>query len=1099
MLFFVDFINFILNIQVAGPPQSCEDLFQLCHTYSFKAIAAAFATQGYWVQADLLDMLTFTQFGHWAPLVYLIAATGGLVAVALGQPPRNYMWFFIGPAVYAFLIESRTQVTGVEWRTGFNKPQDQREVWKLAEPGLINTNQAKKMWDTGLFNYDADVGPDTNVRVSQAFLWFDQLLSSSIHWMVDWVSPHSMEASYATGGGETNIPTFAGSLSWSLDRSDWLLMTDAKWGFMEDITGAVFHDNSLRDVFIDFMASECGDEFTGYIDNTRFVRAAQAEGDRIPRTLFRSNSAGGVSFPNYLDVAVALRSRVIPMPYNLKKLFSEGGVGSFRESTDFVSIGLIDWIQSHDAIRCDTLLDIIISAFRWESGHVYQLMMQNAPASMTDEQVVYSLFYGWDFGAGAADICDLQRFMQNLILVHLIRNEMEVSPPLISARRNSSDKVVEYTESFVRSTGSKAKFGEVYTWALMIPYIQGVLLYVLAIGYPFACIVMLIPGWHKVIFTWGTFWLWVKLWDLGFAIVAAVERSVWAMMGNHFTSEALHDRVLEMEAMGQVNVYCIAPGGGCPVGAPSSCMGGCTVCGPDEIPQVDLLWGSSGVGFGPPDHTTFFENMAIFDRSLAIGANLDYDLSNGYYIYIMAALYFAVPAITGQVVLGAKAGAAGLVSTAISGSASEAGRAAQSGYVADLTQRGKSVSNALGQAAYGKSLRTSGLASQYYGLQNQQAGAEMGANALGTFKELAGSAREAHGLSKQGFDLQSANADTQVGGALTTAKRFSQAGRANAQDRTSSSSTPTTSGPTNTGLANAALGDGGDVPTDQPNLAGDTGTGSELTAGGAGRVSGDRLLQNETSSVPGSQSTPGAAGNVYGRGPDASGTTPTSPRPQSGDNVTSAGVSYNTSDAINDAANTGFSMMLSQGKASYGMSVFDSLQDLNVRSAQAGMAQFGQGMTAKGLGMHAGRVQAQADFGAQMARWNAQTGHALAVGDKLAAKGVMAGAFDPGPKPMQIDGMAMSGMLNSQAGGDVRKKANFFNNSPAFSGGWFTQLGNKERGLNAAMGPGQIANTYKSWGAAEVVGYSAKSYGQLGNKTFMFGASGPQAIRGNKK
>jgi hypothetical protein len=90
---------------------------------------------------------------------------------------------------------------------------------------------------------------------------------------------------------------------------------------------------------------------------------------------------------------------------------------------------------------------------------------------------------------------------------------------------------------------------------------------------------------------------------------------------------------------------------------------------------------------------------------LLTGANLDLDLSNGWYIYIMAALYTAVPAVTGQLVLGAKAGSAGLVKDAFSGAANDGGQAAKTGAQHAAVNALQTNQKSLGQMAYAKAMR----------------------------------------------------------------------------------------------------------------------------------------------------------------------------------------------------------------------------------------------------------------------------------------------------------------------------------------------------------------------------------------------------------
>ena len=97
----------------------------------------------------------------------------------------------------------------------------------------------------------------------------------------------------------------------------------------------------------------------------------------------------------------------------------------------------------------------------------------------------------------------------------------------------------------------------------------------------------------------------------------------------------------------------------------------------------------------------------------------------------MAALYMAVPAVTGQMVLGAKAGAASLVGTAIGGVSGEGGKAAGGGYTGALTTRAKQAEQNVLQAATGKSHRQSGLAARAIAAQNAGLDAGIEANFQG--------------------------------------------------------------------------------------------------------------------------------------------------------------------------------------------------------------------------------------------------------------------------------------------------------------------------------------------------------------------------------
>ncbi len=67
----------------------------------------------------------------------------------------------------------------------------------------------------------------------------------------------------------------------------------------------------------------------------------------------------------------------------------------------------------------------------------------------------------------------------------------------------------------------------IYTWALQLPYWQGTLLYFLCIAYPFLALIVLIPGRAAAFMSMPLAWLWVKSWDVGWAVVMVFEKVLW--------------------------------------------------------------------------------------------------------------------------------------------------------------------------------------------------------------------------------------------------------------------------------------------------------------------------------------------------------------------------------------------------------------------------------------------------------------------------------------------------------------------------------------------------------------------------------------------
>lgn len=70
---------------------------------------------------------------------------------------------------------------------------------------------------------------------------------------------------------------------------------------------------------------------------------------------------------------------------------------------------------------------------------------------------------------------------------------------------------------------------QIFTWAMQLPYYQGVILYLISVAYPFMCLVVLVPGRAGAILAVPMAWLWVKSWDLGFAMVMVLDDILWNM------------------------------------------------------------------------------------------------------------------------------------------------------------------------------------------------------------------------------------------------------------------------------------------------------------------------------------------------------------------------------------------------------------------------------------------------------------------------------------------------------------------------------------------------------------------------------------------
>jgi hypothetical protein len=235
-----------------------------------------------------------------------------------------------------------------------------------------------------------------------------------------------------------------------------------------------------------------------------------------------------------------------------------------------------------------------------------------------------------------------------------------------------------------------------------------------------------------------SFWAWAEMWDLGFAMVMVMERSIWAMLGNSTNREEQFDWVYSVPSASGADARVVigVPAADCGAGA-----NGDTGC----IPTVEHTGSAS------------YSSVAwIWDAGMMLGGNLDVDLNNAYYVYIMSALYFAVPAVTGQAVLGAKAGAAGMITGAWQQMSSDGGRGASSGFTgsmaAQIGQAGQQASQSSYEAGMRGGFGQAAIANSANQAQSQTvaAAAQGQSTAIGGAMSANGNARDLAMASNQG-------------------------------------------------------------------------------------------------------------------------------------------------------------------------------------------------------------------------------------------------------------------------------------------------------------------------------------------------------------
>ncbi|MGA1192488.1 MAG: hypothetical protein ACO3XO_09425, partial [Bdellovibrionota bacterium] len=544
------FIQSAINTNSVNPLDGdCGDW--IFYGSAFNAITAAWATLGYYAQADILWYMN-AGWQKFAILLYTGAGIAGIASMAFGQPPKTWVWFFIGPAVYYFAIDTRQPADGVAWMIG-SYVQDPNEVWKQAEAGAVNSGVVRR----GVIQFDAE-GPSVSggIEVSVPFLMLDSIVSDTVRQLSVWSGALSQVNPYRDGGGPNSRSTsvalenlapeyYFGEILSSEEQCQankvhFSAVSNTKWTYLNSVTQAELGNTDARDAFARFMASECGSHLSESVDFTNYAKALNFKDRDLPTSVLSQNTDPANPASDYTKLRLNLGKQRVPTPPTLRRLLAESiqtnqanAGSSFLRSVDWslsnsgsltqcgqqqgpADIWFVENVLSRDLITCDAYLYMLLLYFRYEAAVIFsQTFQSSGPTGWWPEDLTYNMLYGWDIpfdepsqggNCGSTStgmtIEAQYQFVYNLILAHLFRNEMNRLPELVTVGKDKTEAIIDDSQLYNASIGSTSKAAEVYTWSLMIPYVQGILLYLLTMAFPIVCMLMLVPSWMKIIVTW---------------------------------------------------------------------------------------------------------------------------------------------------------------------------------------------------------------------------------------------------------------------------------------------------------------------------------------------------------------------------------------------------------------------------------------------------------------------------------------------------------------------------------------------------------------------------------------------------------------------
>jgi hypothetical protein len=477
-------------------------------------VAAAMETAGAALQSRMLEFVLGPDGMQLAGLLYLIGICAAIIIVAVGGSYRWGRYLLIGPSLFLVLTQIQTESDGTEWAFG-TAEYSQAAV----EKALVGVDVA-----------NGGVG-----NVSLFYHFWNVFMSETTHRLIALLN---------------------------------LTATDSQFNFVQKVERfmnsrnfASINDSDLR-LFVSFtLSNQC----------SRYFALERAVNDLSILQEYREL---------YQPELVEWSRKVVYFSPDIQE-------GPFRE--------MDEWVQKQGIsgpYTCPQLWAAIIDILRPQIRDMLNKELEESNMPEQDQELTKDNFVkqwassisrrsgilGSGYAseeAGFADAVDwlVAKAMWNEVWArnpYIQAMELETNSGLFQSgmayMKGSPSGINQAVSQNIRQfeeTNSFAERSRFTTAALSMPYFQGVGLCLLSALYPFFAIMVVVPGRAASIFVWMGLWAWLKLWDLGFAVVMLIDNMLYAMFprGLSVDAEAMTSpglawqRVLEIDPNYSLSTY----------------------------------------------------------------------------------------------------------------------------------------------------------------------------------------------------------------------------------------------------------------------------------------------------------------------------------------------------------------------------------------------------------------------------------------------------------------------------------------------------------------------------------------------------------------
>lgn len=493
-------------------------------------MTAALETAGYRAQEMVLRDLAPLINGI-AIFILVATALSAIITFALQGEYKGALWFLIGPAIFYFVTRSTTEAGPIEWQMGaFNAGTKDVET-------LAGEKEGAKSKVAVVFHlYDRLVSSviQETVRIFTDDKVKKQMMFMTRQKMTDFI----MRADLQNGGLEALITTGTqGECHEAMEAGRQLALGNRDPEFRTTPAhrdAVVVYNKKARSSEI--MLTQ--EPVRGYLVNLiKAVRTESSKGEVTQRFCSSEDRAEILSGNRPEDI--------VGNPLNCEMIWCLTGFGLAQEAGAIQKNGEDQLLSKYMKEKNPELVQQM-----WHDIAVKLTPpdLSTLPDAQPDNKSVIPVVI-----SGILLRKTLQQDPQQTKFAQVVDHSgIQTRAYTMDFGKMDKEQVMDYGRRGNMWTEAEATKYEIYYYSLAIPYVQGLLLYALAVMFPFFAILLMVPGKASAFFTWMALWTWVKLWDVGWALVMVADNILWNLMPHtaviHPTLDPSHAPLTVFEA-----------------------------------------------------------------------------------------------------------------------------------------------------------------------------------------------------------------------------------------------------------------------------------------------------------------------------------------------------------------------------------------------------------------------------------------------------------------------------------------------------------------------------------------------------------------------